>query len=750
MFLHSSQPAKESLSDDVTFVALELEVLDDFTSNHKSGGSRQLRDEHLLYLNALHSRGEHKLGLQLLDRALGVANDTFLADAPLFMPELLLLRAEMLEASNSFDEAQATFYRAAETSTDPEMTGKIALRHAKLLIGRARTTEALKVLQDASDGLPRDLRPTQLVTTLAAMYGDAGDYDQAEGLLDGHIHLLTDSVRLGNTPEAALCRLQLVSLLLSQGKSTDSINELRNAATDQASVPQSLIELTHYYSAVCAAITSGGLLSDCLSSTDFLSRQDDLSANSLLLFTNFRWIRSIGTDHGKEAVSPQSDGLDPNHLAEIFRAEELVLQGSAYEYLSINDYSGAIEAFQELEQWREENGLQETAIAAIDSRALAFALIRSGRSEAQGALRWARRRLQLVLGLSSITTLWAVLDEAQALLDHNEAAQAGALVQQVLSRGSSLPEGVSEILLRLRLVLMEVMTRTGAAHESLQTVESLASEAAELRSTAPDLQPILQYQAAAAMAAADDFDGAEHMFAELRRALEGPSGETNPELAAKATYGLARVMQRRGEYGHALSLLSSVMTIDSDTSRPLSLRVRRRAAECHRSLNDHLAAAEVYRSCADDLAKWAGDKDTGYLETRLAQADCLLSSGQYKPARKIYRSIWEILHKDYSGRDAFYIRAVMGNGTCLRRLKDYSGAAFNYRRVHDLEARQEYMSKAQTLDLEQWLAWSLEMSGAPQEAIQHYTEAIRLLEEVYPERLGLLDDLKFRLLCCTA
>ena len=297
---------------------------------------------------------------------------------------------------------------------------------------------------------------------------------------------------------------------------------------------------------------------------------------------------------------------------------------------------------------------------------------------------------------------------------------------------------------------MEVNTRSGAVQESLNAIESLGSEAAALRSTAPDLEPILQYQTAAATASTGAFDTAEHMFAALCRSLAGSANESNPELASKATYGLARVMQHRGEYGHALSLFRSLTDTCSNMSRPLSLRVRRRVAECHTSLNDHSAAAEIYRSCADDLADWAGVKETEYLDMRLTQADCLLASGQYKLARKIYRAIWEVLHKDYSGRDIFYIRAVMGNGTCLRRLKDYPGAVFNYRRVHRIRARQDYMSKEQTLDLEKWLAWSLEMSGALEDAAQHYTASIRLLEKLHPERLDSIDELKFRLHCCAA
>ena len=154
--------------------ALEVEVLDDFTSSRVWGQSGQLRNEHLQYLAALHIRGEDMLGLQLLDRALGEAEDIDLsAENTKLFAEIFLLQAQMLLASNSSEEAEAALYRAAKTSTNPELSGKIALRHAKLLSGQSKVTEALKVLQEASDTMPQDLRPTELVIKLAAKIGRA-------------------------------------------------------------------------------------------------------------------------------------------------------------------------------------------------------------------------------------------------------------------------------------------------------------------------------------------------------------------------------------------------------------------------------------------------------------------------------------------------------------------------------------------------------------------------------------------------
>lgn len=748
MFLHTCQTAKESLSDDEKFVALELGVLDDFISGPSRGGSRPLQNEHLEYLAALHFRGEGKLAQQLLDRALVIASDESLPTAGAVSPvDLLILRAEMLMAADSLAEAESALQEAASMSNSPQVVGDIAILHAQLLVRSSRKPDALAVLQAARDSLAPETLPIELVSSLAAAYAGEGDYGQSEGLLRAHIHQLGDILPMQRPDDAALCRAQLASVLFEQGKYLETVSTLRQTDPDETSAPTVFSDLFDYYTAACSAVSSGKLLSDCLGASTFLSRPAGSGAESLQLFAAFDWLRADGTRKDSMSRDSRSSGAAASTpLAESFHAEELSLQGYAYGRLVERDYAGAVDAFQKLDRLRAEASREGTLIAVLDSRALASALVQAGHSGALDAVRRARRYSQLLLGLSAVSTLWAVLDEARVLLDRNEAAQAGALVRQALTREGP-PSDAREVLLRLHLLLMEVNTRSGLVHESLKSVTSLASQAADLRSSAPDLEFIVKYQVAAAKAAAGDFDTAEHEFAALRHALEAAEG-ISPELALKAAYGLARVMQLRGEYARALSLLRPLTDAGPVMTKPLSLRVRRRTAACLISLNEHSAAADVYRSCADDLSIWAGDKDPDCLDMRMLQADCLLASGQYKSARKIYRTLWEVLHKDYAGLDVFYIRAVMGNATCLRRLKDYPGAVLNYRRVHNLDARTEYMSQEETLELEKWLAWSLEMTGALGDAAQHYTEAIHLLDELQPERADLLEDLRFRVLCC--
>lgn len=747
MFLHTCQTAKESLTDDETFLALELGVLDDFISGSSRGGTRPLQNEHLEYLAALHFRGDGELALELLDRALAIASDDSLPTAgTVSQSELLILKADMLIATNSLADAESTLLHAASISSSPHMIGVVAILHAKLLAGSFRKQEALTVLQSAVGSLTPETVPTELVSSLAAAYAGAGDYGQAEELLRTHIHQVSGIPPVPRSDGAALCRLQLASVLFEQGKYLETESTLRVTEPDETSAPMVSTDLSDYYTAACSAVSSGKLLSDCITASPFLSRPAGSGAVSLQLFAAFDWLRAGETSKDTMLRDSRSSGaVTSAPWAEIFHAEELNLQGSAYGRLVERDYAGAVEAFQKLERLRAEASRERTLIAVLDSRALASALVQAGHSGALEAVRRARRYSQLLLGLSAVSTLWAVFDEARVLLDRDEASQAGTLVRQALTRDEPSSDA-REVLLRLHLILMEVNTRSGFVHESLKSVDSLASEAAVLRSVAPDLEFIVKYQAAAAKAAAGDFDAAEHEFTALRHALDAAE-DMPPELALKAAYGLARVRQHRGEYSHALSLLRP-LTEAGSMSRPLSLRVGRRTAACLISLNEHSAAADVYRSCAEDLNTWAGDKDPDYLDMRLLQADCLLASGQFKPARRIYRTLWEVLHKDYGGRDVFYIRAVMGNATCLRRLKDYSGAVLNYRRVHNLAARTEYMSQEQTLELEKWLAWSLEMTGALADAAQHYIEAIHLLGELHPERADLLEDLRFRVLCC--
>lgn len=746
MFLETCQTARESLTDDEAFLALELAVLDDFVSAYQQRDAQPLRNEHLQYLAALHLRGEDALGLQLIDRVLESLPDdlpTEIGAVPL--AEVFILKASILVATGAPGQAENALRLAAETSTTPQMSGEIAVLLAGLLAGSAREAEALAVLRETHDSLAHGTKPAELVTSLAAAYAAAGDYEQAGEVLRGGIGEQAQGLRSTEPDASALCRVFLVSLLLEQGKYIETEDLLGPVHTSATAQP--LIDLACYYSAVSAAASRGDLLSECLRATAFLSRPE-VQGMPLPLFGAFGWIRPGGGSEDKIVrESKMCLGSGSAYLAGLFRSDELNLQGSAYQRLAEGDFAGAIDVFQNLEELRIETGRQGNLTAALDMRALAFAMVKAGRSGALDAARSARRRLQLLLGLSSEGTLRAVLDEALILMDLDESASAGVLVRQALTRKRCLDDG-REVIIRLRLVLMEVHTRTGLAHESLQSVSALESEAMALQSTAPDLLPIVKYQAATAKTASGDFDAAEHEFEALRRSLDSAK-DVNPELVFKATYGLARVMQRRGEYAHALSLLTPLSETSPQMSRPLSLRIRRRVAACHANLNEHSAAADVYRSCADDLSRWAGVRDPDYLDMRLLQADSLLASGQYKPSRRIYRSIWELLHKDYSGRDVFYIRAVIGNATCLRRLKDYSGAVLNYRRVRGLESRTQYMSREQGLDLEKWLAWSLEMTGALADAAKHYTEAIRLLDELQPERTDLLKDLRFRLLCCT-
>ncbi|UWX96114.1 hypothetical protein N2K95_10525 [Arthrobacter zhaoxinii] len=749
MFLHSCQSAKESLSDDDKFVALELGVLDDFISVPGQGDSRTPQNRHLEYLAALHFRGEGDLALELLERALALTSHESLPTdgATASTVQLLIFKAELLMAANSFPEAESTLQYAASFKSSPQTIADIAILHTRALVNSSRKPCALAVLAAACDSLTPETIPTELVSTLAALLVDQGDYEQAEGILRAHIHQLSEIQPVRQPDNAVLCRVQLASVLFEQGKYAETMDTLRQTDPGDTSAPQIFSDLSDYYAAACGAVSSGKLLSECLSASKFLSHTVDTDADSLQLFAAFNWLRSSETS--KDAMLRgfrNSATVAIRPLGEIFHAKELSLQGNAYERLAKRDYAGAVAAFEQLEKLRTEASRGGTLMAVLDSKALAFSLVQAGHFGALDAVRRARRYSQLLLGLASANTLWAVLDEARVLLDRNKTAPAGALVRQALSR-ETLPSDAREVLLRLQLVLMEVNTRSGRVQESLKSAGSLASAAAGLRSTAPDLEFIVQYQAAAAKAAAGDFDTAEHEFDALRHALEG-AANVPPELTLKATYGLARVMQHRGEYTHALSLLRPLADASSAMSKPLSLRIRRRIAACHMSLNEYSAAAHVYRSCADDLSNWAGDKDPDYLDLRLSQADCLMASGQYKPARKIYRTLWEILHKDYAGRDRFYIRAVMGNATCLRRLKDYSGAVLNYRRVHNLEARTEFMSQEETFELEKWLAWSLEMTGAQEDAAQHYTEAIHLLEELEAGRKDLLEDLRFRALCC--
>ena len=749
MFLDTCQIAKESLSDDEKFVALELDVLDDFISGTSRGATLPFEKEHLGYLAALHARGEGKLALELLNRALAItSNDSLQTEGSGSVAELLVLQAEMLMAMELFTEAEAPLRRAVSMSTSPSTTAGTGILYAKLLVLLSRKAEALVVLQGAYDSLAPAAVPTELVSALAAAYADEGDYEQAEGLLHGHLHRLSETPAPQGPDAAVWCRVQLASVLFEQGKLRETMATLQKAGPADASAPQVFRDLCAYYLAACSAVSSGRLLSECLSaSPTFLSQFVDAGVEGLRLFEAFHWLRPSETSKDTMLRGFRGPETVQNALlCEVFRTEELGLQGDAYGRLSEGDYVGAVAAFQKLEELRAEASREGTLMAVVDSRALAFARAQAGHSGALDTVRRARRFSQLLLGLSSVGTLWIVLDEARVLLDRNDAKQAGVLVRQILTR-EGLPGDAREILLRLRLVLMEVDIRTGKAQQSLNSVDSLSFEAAALRESAPELEAILKYQIAAAKAAAGDSDAAEHEFILLRHHLEG-ADNMPAELSLKATYGLARVMQQRGEYTHALSLLRPLVNTSPDMSKPLSLRVRRRIAACHMSLNEYSAAANVYGSIANDLSNWAGDQDPVCLDMRLRQADSLLASGQYKPARRIYRTLWEVLHKDYAGREISYIRAVIGNATCLRRLKDYSGAVLNYRRIHNLEGRTEYMSQQATLELEKWLAWSLEMVGAQQEAAEHYSEAIRLLEELEPDRTGLLEDLRFRVLCC--
>lgn len=743
MFLNTRQTARESLTDEEAFLELELGVLEDFASTDRDD-LHPLRNQHLQYLAELHFRGESAVAMGLIERFLdSPSNPVPAAAGTVELSELLILKAAILGETGTPAEAEAVLVRALGISVPPRMTCEIAIRLANVLSGDFRKAEALTVLQGTHDSLAPGTRPAELVTSLAAAHVGVDDFPLAEELLRVHIRQLQDSPTRPRTEDSALCRVYLASLLLEQGKCTEIEDLLRPVSTSGSQVGQALVNLACYYEAVCAAAMSGSLLSDCLRSSPFLS-QSEVDHESLRLFGTFAWIRPSLTSEVKLAPEPRS-GLEFEDalLGDLFRSHEFSLQGSAYRRLAEGDFGYAADEFRALEELRTKSTRQGNLLAALDMVALAFALNRAGRSGSLDAVRCARRSLQLLLGLSSVGALRAVLDEARILMDQDDPAPARALVRKALARKPT-SYGGQEVILRLRLVLMEINTRTGLAYESLQSISELKAEAAVL--SAPDLLPIIQYQAAAAMAADGDFDAAEHEFDALRCALESAENVSS-ELAFKATYGLARVMQRRGEYVRALSLLRPLLETSPGASRPLSLRVRRRIAACLTSMHENAGAADVYRSCADDLNNWAGPRDLGYLQMRLAQADSLIAAGQYKQARKIYHQVWEAKEDDYSGLEVVYVRSAIGHATCLRRLGDYAGAVDYYRRAINLGSLQ--LSHEDALNLQRWLAWSLEMSNASSEAVQHYDEAIRLAENLCPPPTHLVEDLKFRRLCCS-